>query len=96
MWERATLLDVLGAAWKTPTMTTVTSDDKQRIRLGDIGPQEVFQVTRPDADHWLLTRLHPPASPRRMTRAEVKQALRGHPFRMMMTWEELRAMTREP
>ena len=77
-------------------MTTVTSDEKQRVRLGDIGPQEVFQVTRPDADHWLLARLHPPAPPRRMTRAEVKQALREHPLRMKMTWEELRAMTREP
>jgi hypothetical protein len=77
-------------------MTTVTSDENQRIRLGDIGPQEVFQVTRPDADHWLLARLHAPAPPRRMTRPEVKQALREHLLRMKMTWEELRAITREP
>jgi hypothetical protein len=34
----ASPLDVPGVEWKTPTMTTVTSDDKQRIRWGDIGP----------------------------------------------------------
>jgi len=77
-------------------MTTVTSDEKQRVRLGDIGPEEVFQVTRPDPDHWLLTRLHSPAALKRMTRSEVKRALHEHPLRMKMTWEELRAMTREP
>ena len=77
-------------------MTTVTSDDKQRIRLGDIGPQELFQVTRPDADHWLLTRLPSPSAPKRMTRSDVKQAMREHPLRMKMSWKELRAMTREP
>ncbi len=77
-------------------MTTVTSDDKRRVRLGDIGPREVFQVTRPDAEHWLLTRLHPPAPPRRMTRPQVRGALKAHPLSLRMTWEELRAMTREP
>jgi len=77
-------------------MTTVTSDDKQRIQLGDIGPQEVFQVTRPDSNHWLLTRLNPPSTPKWKTRAEVKQAMREHPLRMTMAWEELRTLTREP
>ena len=77
-------------------MKTVTSDDKRRIRLGDIEPREVFQVTRPDAEHWLLTRLQPPAPSKRMTRAQVKQAIRENPLRMKMSWEELRALTREP
>ena len=77
-------------------MKTVTSDAKRRIRLGDIGPKEVFQVTRPDADHWLLARLQPAAPPKKMTRAEVERAIRANPLTMKMTWEELRALTREP
>ena len=77
-------------------MTTVTSDDKQRVRLRDIGPQEVFQVTRPGPEHWLLARLPPASPPKRMTRAAVKRAMREHPLQMKMSWEELRAMTREP
>jgi hypothetical protein len=56
----------------------------------------VFHVTRPDADHWLLARLHPPSPPKQMTRAAVKRATREHPLQMKMSWEELRAMTREP
>ena len=31
-----------------------------------------------------------------MTRTDVEQALRENPLRMKMTWEELRAVTREP
>jgi len=77
-------------------MKTVTSDAKRRVRLGDIGPQEVFEVTRPDADHWLLARLHPPAPPKPMTRAQARQAIRANPLTMQMTWEELRSLTREP
>jgi hypothetical protein len=77
-------------------MKTVTSDAKRRVRLGDIGPQEVFEVTRPDADHWLLARLHPPAPPKPMTRAQARQSIRANPLTMQMTWEELRSLTREP
>jgi hypothetical protein len=55
-----------------------------------------LQVARPDADHWLLTRLHAPAQPKRKTCTDVEQALRENPLRMKMTWEELRAVTREP
>jgi hypothetical protein len=77
-------------------MTTVASDEEQRVRLADIGPQQLFQVTRPDTNHWPLTRLQSPAAAKRMTRAEVREALIEHSLRMKMTWEELRAMTREP
>ena len=77
-------------------MKMVRSDDKRRIRPGNVGPREVVQVTRPDAEHGLLSRLQPPALPKRMTRAQVKQAIRENPLRMKMSWEELRALTREP
>lgn len=77
-------------------MKTVTSDGKRRVRLGDIEPRDVFQVTRPDTDHWVLTRLHPPVALKNMTRAEAKRAMGEHPLKMKMSWEELRTLTREP
>jgi len=92
----SSFVDTTRPMWEIPTMKTVTSDEKRRIRLGDIGPREVFQVTRPDADRWLLTRLHPPAPPKPMTRAEVKRAIQARALTMKMTWEELRKITREP
>ena len=92
----SSLVDTTSRMWEIPTIKTVTSDEKRRIRLGDIGPREVFQVTRPDADRWLLTRLHPPGPPKQMTRAEVKRAMQAHALTMKMTWEKLRAITREP
>ena len=54
----------------------------------------MFACERQDENHFSLTRLnHPP--PKKMTKAQVRQAIKGSKMKFDMTSDELRAVTRD-
>ena len=81
--------------WDYPTMT-VTADSKRRVVMPGARPGDVFACEDEGNGHFLLVRLNKPAPPRKKTRAQVLAAIKASKMRPLMTWEELRAMTREP
>jgi hypothetical protein len=81
--------------WDYPTMTVI-ADNKKRVVMPDARPGDVFAFENQGNGHFLLVRLNKPAPPKKKTRAEVLAAIKASKMKPMMTWEELRAMTREP
>ena len=75
---------------------TVTADAKKRVVLPDAKPGDVFACERQNENRFLLVRLAPPPPPLKMTKAEVRRALKSSKLKFDLTWDELRAMTREP
>ena len=76
-----------------PPMLTTRADEKRRVTLPDAKPGDRFEIRRPGNGDFILVRL--PREPR-MSRAESLEAMAKTPFRMRMSWEELRRLTREP
>jgi len=82
--------------WDYPTMTVI-ADSKRRVVMPGARPGDVFACQDEGNGHFLLVRLNKPAPPKKnRTRAEIFAAVKASKMRPMMTWEELRAMTREP
>lgn len=82
--------------WDYPTMTVI-ADSKRRVLVPGARPGDVFACEEQGNDHFLLVRLNKPAPPKKKrTRAEIFAAVKASKMKPMMTWEELRAMTREP
>jgi hypothetical protein len=75
---------------------TVTADSKRRVVMPGARPGDVFACEDEGNGHFLLVRLNKPAPPGKKTRVQVLAAIKASKMRPMMTWEELRAMTREP
>jgi hypothetical protein len=61
-----------------------------------VKPGDVFTCEQQDENHFRLARLQPPPLPRKKTRAEVRRAIKNSKMKFDLTWEELRALTREP
>jgi hypothetical protein len=81
--------------WDYPTMT-ITADAKKRVVLPDAKPGDVFACERQDENRFLLVRLAPPPRPPKKTKAEVRRAIKNSKLTFDLTWDELRALTREP
>ena len=78
---------------------TVTADSKKRVVVPGAKPGDVFACERQSENHFLLVRLAtPPPVPKvkKMTRAQVRQAIKNSRMKFDMTWEKLRELTREP
>jgi hypothetical protein len=75
---------------------TVRADEKKRVVLPGAKPGDVFDCEEQGNGHFRLVRLNPAPPPRKMTRAEVRKAIQASKLKFDMTWEELRAWTREP
>jgi hypothetical protein len=75
---------------------TVTADAKKRVVLPDAKAGDVFACERQNENRFLLVRLAPPPPPRKKTVAEVRRALKTGKLKFDLTWDELRALTREP
>jgi hypothetical protein len=75
---------------------TVTADAKKRVVVPGAKPGDVFACEQQDKDHFLLVRLAKPPRRARKTRAEVRRALKNSKLKFDVTWDELRALTREP
>jgi hypothetical protein len=82
-------------AWDYPTMTII-ADSKKRVVIPWVKPGDVFTCEQQDENHFRLARLQPPPLPRKKTRAEVRRAIKNSKMKFDLTWEELRALTREP
>ena len=81
--------------WDNPTVTVV-ADTKKRVVVPGAKPGDVFACERQSENHFLLIRLATPPPPPKKTKAEVRRALRSSKMKFDLTWDELRAWTREP
>ena len=78
---------------------TITADSKKRVVVPGAKPGDVFACERQGEHHFLLIRLTappPPPKAKKMTRAQVRRAIKNSKMKFDMTWEELRELTREP
>jgi hypothetical protein len=82
--------------WDYPTMSITTADSKKRVVIPVARPGDVFDVREQGEGRLLLVRLVEPKRKTRMSRARSLRAISGFPLRPKMSWNELRALTREP
>jgi hypothetical protein len=75
---------------------TVKADAKKRVVVPGARPGDIFVCEEQDENHFLLVRLTPPPVRAKKTKAEFRRALKSSKLKFDVTWEELRAMTREP
>ncbi len=71
-------------------------DQKKRVVLPSATPGDVFDVQRVAENRFVLVRLEKPAAEKRMTAAQCRRAMSAAPLKPHLTWDELRAITREP
>ena len=76
-------------------MNAVKVDDAHRIQLAELKPGDYYEtvIRGAVADEVTLRRL--PAPPRKMSRAEVLNAIEQSPLRFTQSWDEIRKETRE-
>jgi hypothetical protein len=78
-------------------MATAIADGKKRVVLPAARPGDVFDVqARSDGEIVLVRLIRPPETTRRPSRAECLRRIAARPLRPRLTWQELRALTREP
>jgi hypothetical protein len=70
-----------------------TVDENKRLPLPEAKPGDAFEVEAQGDGRFLLTRVELPRQ--KPTPEQVKKALDNWRSKSTMTWEELRAMTRE-
>jgi hypothetical protein len=74
---------------------TLTADAKKRVVIPNAAPGDIF-VCQQTADAVILRRIHRDVPRKKPTKKEALKAVRSWKFKPAMTWEELRAITREP
>jgi hypothetical protein len=74
---------------------TVTADSKRRVVVPGVKPGEVFACERQDENHFLLVRLVAPPPRKKKTKAQIRHAILHSKMAPMMSWDELRKLTRE-
>lgn len=77
-------------------MAISTVDAKQRLVLPEAKPGEVFEIQSQGEGRLLLVRLDHPAPRPGMSMSSILEAIAAAPLRPKMTWDSLKAMTREP
>ena len=82
--------------WDNSTMATVLADAKRRVVLPAAKPGDVFDVQSQGEDRMLLVRLERPNPLPGMTMARSLEAMAAAPLRPKMSWDSLKAVTREP
>ena len=75
---------------------TLTADSKKRVVIPGAKPGDVFSFLPQDENHFLIVRLQPPPPRKRKTKAQIRHAILHSKMSFDMTWDELRALTREP
>jgi hypothetical protein len=74
---------------------TLTADSKRRVVLPGAKPGDVFACEQ-KANTILLRRVHRTVSRKKLTKAQALRAVRRLKFKPAISWEKLRALTREP
>lgn len=77
-------------------MRVARADAKRRVVIPDVEPGDVFDIQREGEGRYILVRLQRPPPRPRMTRQECRDAMARSPLTPIMSWEELRSLTREP
>ena len=77
-------------------MRVARADTKKRVVIPDAEPGDVFDIQQEGEGRYILVRLHRPSLKPRMTRQECRDAMARSPLTPIMSWEELRRLTREP
>ena len=77
-------------------MNVARADAQKRVVIPDAEPGDVFDIQQEGEGRYTLVRLHRPPPKPRMTREECLDAIARRPLTPVMSWEELRSMTREP
>jgi hypothetical protein len=77
-------------------MTTATADAKRRVVLPAARPGDVFDIQNQGEGRLLLVRLETPKPVPGMSMAHSLEAIAAAPLRPKMTWDALKATTREP
>ena len=74
---------------------TLTADAKKRVVVPGAAPWDVFACEQ-TVEGVLLKRIYRPMRRRKISKAQALKALRKWKFKPAMSWEKLRAETREP
>jgi len=77
-------------------MAMSIADAKRRVVLPAAKPGDVFDIQSQGEGRLLLVRLEPPKPTPGMTMARSLEAIAAAPLRPRMTWDSLKALTREP
>jgi hypothetical protein len=77
-------------------MATSKADSKRRVVLPAASPGDVFEIQSQGEGRLLLVRLERPEPGPRMSMAHCLAAIAAAPLRPTMTWDSLKAVTREP
>ena len=77
-------------------MATATADAKRRVVLPAAKPGDVFDIQTQGDGRLLLVRLERPEPASRMSKSRSLEAIAAAPLLPKMTWESLKATTREP
>ncbi|MEM7481395.1 MAG: hypothetical protein AAF481_09490 [Acidobacteriota bacterium] len=75
---------------------TTKADSKRRVVLPGANPGDIYDVQKQDDGQYLLVRLQRPEPRGAISREESLRAMERNPLRPVMTWEELKGLTREP
>ncbi|HEY2294992.1 MAG TPA: hypothetical protein VGM86_30170 [Thermoanaerobaculia bacterium] len=77
-------------------MAISTADAKRRVVLPAAKPGDVFEIQSQGEGRLLLVRLEPPKPEPGMSKERSLAAIAAAPLRPRMSWEALKALTREP
>ena len=77
-------------------MPTLIADAKRRVVLPAARPGDVFDVQGQGEGRLLLVRLERPQPGSAMSMERCLEAIAAAPLQPRMTWDSLKAMTREP
>ena len=77
-------------------MATSTVDAKRRLVLPAAKPGEVFDIQSQGEGRLLLVRLERPKPGPGMSMERCLEAIAAAPLRPKMTWDSLKAITRDP
>jgi len=77
-------------------MAISTADAKRRVVLPAAKPGDVFDIQSQGEGRLLLVRLEPPKPGPGMSMARCLEAIDAAPLRPKMSWDSLKAATREP
>ena len=78
--------------WEIPTM--IIADDKKRIRIPAVHPRDVYHPETLTRNLIVLRRIEPPKPKKRMTRAQIIEAIENSPIKVTKSWDELKAEIR--
>jgi hypothetical protein len=75
---------------------TLTADAKKRVVIPGAAPGDVFACEKTGGGILLRRVYRRPTRQKKPTKAQALKAVRSWKFKPAMSWEKLRALTREP